>query len=297
MKKISIIAFLVSIAALTSCGRDADKPASTVSEKATATAAETTTDTTTSTTATAVSTTKKTESTTSAETTAAGSEKAENYAGIAGYWYIDGDPGAASLHITEDGKFAAYYASGLLENKGYIKRELDTEINNYVYCMYLDSGELYMAFADDGEEFKTDIYMGNGGEPHYAKLYGEGGIGDDGRGPEEAYEGKWQCERARLSIEDRGEGIFHALITWSDSAASYAEWDYPLIFDTDRLICDGNGTLTYVEYKEAGAEPERTVEYTDGSAEFTLEGNSIRWNDKKEHSGDNIIFRRNTHEE
>ena len=292
MKKASIIAMLVSIAALTSCGRDVDKPADDV-EKAT-TAATTTVEATSETTTAVTTKEKETESTSSAETTSA---ESEDYSGLAGYWFIDGDPSTASLHITEDGKFTAYYASGLLENKGYIKRKLDTEINNYIYYMYLENDELYMAFADDGEKDKSDIYIGNGGEPHYVKLYGEGGLGDDGRGPEEVYEGKWQCERARLSIEYRGEGIFHAIITWSGSASSYAEWDYPLIFDTDRLKCDGNGTKTFVEYKDASSEPTRTVEYTDGSAEFTLEGNAIHWNDKTEHSGDTMIFKRNEYDE
>lgn len=292
MKKASIIAILVSIAALTSCGHDVDKPADEV-EKAT-TAATTTSEATTETTAVETTTEKETESTTSVETTSA---ESEDYTGIAGYWFINGDPSTASLHITEDGKFTAYYASGLLENKGYVKRELKTDINNYIYQMYLETGTEYLAFADDGEKEKTDIYMLDDNTTHFVKLYGEGGLGDDGRGPEEAYEGKWQCERARVSIEYRGEGIFHAIITWSGSASSYAEWDYPLIFDTDRLVCDGNGTKTFVEYKDASSEPTRTVEYTDGSAEFTLEGNAIHWNDKTEHSGDSIIFKRNEYDE
>ena len=290
MKKASIIAMLVSIAALTSCGHDVDKPADEVEKATTAatTTAEATSETTTD------ETTKETENTTSVETT---SVESEEYTGISGYWFIDGDPSTASLHITEDGKFTAYYASGLLENKGYVKRELKTDINNYIYQMYLETGKEYLAFADDGEKEKTDIYMLDDSTTHYVKLYGEGGLGDDGRGPEEVYEGKWQCERARLSIEYRGEGIFHAIITWSGSASSYAEWDYPLIFDTDRLICDGNGTKTLVEYKDAESEPTRTVDYTNGSAEFTLEGNAIYWNDKTEHSGDSIILKRNEYDE
>ncbi|WP_294753472.1 hypothetical protein [uncultured Ruminococcus sp.] len=92
--------------------------------------------------------------------------------------------------------------------------------------------------------------------------------------------------------ENKGEGIFHALITWSSSAASYAEWDYPLIFVEDRLICDGNGIKTGVEYENAESEPKRTVEYTDGSAEFTLEGNRLFWNDLKEHRADDMLFRK-----
>ena len=284
MRRLSLAVILLSfMTAAAGCGRDI-KEESTKKENTTVITTETEIGE--ETTASA----STTESTTVTEPTTVNYN--DNYAGLAGYWYIDGDPSASSFHITKDGKFTSYYADGVLENRGYVRRMLDTELNNFIYLMYLDEGELYHAFADDGEEYKSDIYMGNGGTPHYVKLYGEGGLGDDGRAPEEVYEGTWGCGRATLRIEYKGEGIFHALITWSSSAASYAEWDYPLIFVEDRLICDGNGTKTGVEYEDAESEPIRTVEYTDGSAEFTLEGNSIYWNDKKEHSGDDMLFRK-----
>lgn len=282
-----LLSFMTTVAA--GCGRDIKEQSA---KPETTTAATTVTEITAETTTTAATTADMTESTTASQTTSAETDSTEDYTGISGFWYIDGDPGAASMHITKDGKFTSYYADGVLENRGYVRRKLDTELNNFIYLMYLDDGELYQAFADDGEEYKSDIYIGNGGTPHYVKLYGEGGLGDDGRAPEEAFEGTWGCGRATLRIEYKGEGIFHALITWSSSAASYAEWDYPLIFVEDRLICDGNGIKTGVEYENAESEPKRTVEYTDGSAEFTLEGNSIYWNDKKEHSGDDMLFRK-----
>ncbi|WP_295084193.1 hypothetical protein [Ruminococcus sp.] len=233
---------------------------------------------------------KETEITIVTETTSVAN--AGDYSGLAGYWFIDGDPSAASFHITEDGKFTAYYANGLVENKGIVRRVFDSEINNYYYCMYLDSGELYEAFADDGDKEKTDIYMGNGGFPHYVKLYGEGGLDDDGRGPEEAYTGTWNCERAHIEITYNGEGIFHATVKWGASASTHAQWEYPLIFDNGKLICNGNGTRSFVEYEDAESEPKVTEEYSDGSAEFTLEGNRLFWNDLKEHSADNMLFSR-----
>ena len=216
----------------------------------------------------------------------------DNYEGLAGYWYIDGDPSAASLHITKDGKFTAYYANGLVEKDGIVRKVLDPAINNYIYCMYLESGKLYSKFADDGEKEKTDIYMGNKGIPHYVKLYGEGGLGDDGLGPEEAYTGTWNCERAHIDITYYGEGIFHANVKWGASASTYAQWEYPLIFENDKLICNGNGTRSFLEYKDAESEPTVTVDYTDGSAEFTLEGNRLFWNNLTEHNADDMLFSR-----
>ena len=154
-----------------------------------------------------------------------------------------------------------------------------------------------MSFPDDGEKDKTDIYMGNGGTPHYVKLYSEGGLGDDGRGSEEdesdnEFAGIWGCERATLKIDDKGEGVFHAVIDWSDSAYAYAEWDYPLIFDGSKLVCDGNASLTYITYKDSSSEPERKLVYSDGKAEFEMKDNCIYWNDLKENRGEGMLFKK-----
>lgn len=282
------IALTVLLCASASCGREGtlgSGQSSAIAEDISAAAtAETVA------TAATAATEKKTESTTASDTVSAYTDDTEDYTGLAGYWYIDGDPCTASFHITKDGRFTSYYPTGIVENRGYVKRKLDTEINNYIYFMYLDSGELYQAFADDGEKEKTDIYMGNGGDPHYVKLYGEGGLGNDGRGPEESFTGSWSCGRAIIEISYRGEGIFHALIKWGGSASSSGLWDYPLIFEDGKLICHGNGTLTHVEFKDAESAPEETVKYTDGSAEFTLEGDRLFWNDLKEHCADDMLF-------
>ncbi|WP_295086894.1 hypothetical protein [Ruminococcus sp.] len=282
--KFAVISFYIAII-LSGCGRDAHEKSN---KQENATVVTTVTEIAEETTASATTT----ESTTVTEPTTVNYN--DNYEGLAGYWYIDGDPSAASFHITKDGKFTAYYANGLIENEGIVRKVLDPEINNYLYCMYLDSGKLYSKFADDGEKEKTDIYMGNNGTPHYVKLYGEDGLGDDGRGPEEAYTGTWNCERAHIDITYYGEGIFHATVKWGASASTHAQWEYPLIFENDKLICNGNGTRSFVEYEDAESEPTVAVDYTDGSAEFTLEGNRLFWNDLKEHSADDMIFSKET---
>ena len=284
MKNVRLVVVSFSVAAIvTGCGHNifessTEQEVTTVFSSVTEIAEETTS---------SVFTTK---STTVTETTTVNYN--DTYEGLSGYWYIDGDPSAASFHITKDGKFTAYYANGLVENEGIVRKVLDPAINNYIYCMYLESGKLYSKFADDGEKEKTDIYMGNNGIPHYVKLYGEGGLGDDGKGPEEAYTGTWNCERAHIDITYYGEGIFHATVKWGASASTHAQWEYPLVFENGKLICNGNGTRSFVEYEDAGSEPTVTEEYSDGSAEFTLEGNRLFWNDLKEHSADDMLFSR-----
>ena len=289
MKKTTILLTVTALlCASASCGKEGLQSSSMSSASIADTTAVTTAEA--ETTAIPTTTAKNTESTTAADKTTANTDNSEDYTGLSGYWYIDGDTSTASIHITKDGKFTAYYPNGIVEERGYVKRVLEPTINNYIFYMYRDSGELFQTFSDDGEKEKSDIYMGNDGTPHYVKLYGEGGVGDDGKGPEERFEGSWSCGRAIIEITYKGEGVFHALIKWSGSASSSGLWNYPLIYDNGKLICSGNGTLTHVEFKDAESAPDETIEYTDGSAEFTLEGDRLFWNDLKEHCADDMLF-------
>ena len=210
---------------------------------------------------------------------------------IAGTWYIDGDPTAASIKISADGKFKTYYASGNLENEGTIRYESE-EIGGtpvYWYMLYGRDGEHIMSFVDDGSAVKTDLYVGNGAYPHYQK-FGVGGAADDGRGPGEEFADTWSCGRASLKITQISDTEFRAEIKWGSSATTHVEWDYPLTYQDGRLVCSGKCTKTVVEYASADAEPEKTVEYTNGSGEFVMQGAGVVWNDLTEHSGDDMVF-------
>lgn len=238
--------------------------------------------------------TDKSEITADTDTIIANTDNAVDYDALSGYWYENGDPIAAFFHITKDGRFKEYnnHYGAIMYYTGYIRRELDTKTNSYFYCMYLDTGELYKRFADDGE--KSDINFESGDPSHYVKLYSEGGIGDDGREAEEAYPGSWICGRAIIEISYKGEDMFQAKVSWSSSATAHTIWDYPLTLDNGKLICNGNGKMTLVEFKDGETKPTETVKYTDGAAEFTLEGNHLFWNDLNEHSADIMLFEKNS---
>jgi len=292
MKKIRTFLVLTSLlCALASCGKENDFSSKPESASNASTSASTTAEaeTAATTAVTPTATADKTESTTAE---AVDAENTEESADLSGYWYRDGDTNSDFFHITDENKFTAYHPNGIVDDRGYVKREFDAEINNYIYRMYRNSGELYQSFGDDGEKEKTDIFMGSSGTPHYVKLYGEGGIGDDGRGPEEIFVGSWNCERAFIDISYNGEGVFRAMIKWGGSADSSGLWEYPLVYDNGKLVCSGNGTLTHLQFKDAESAPTETVEYTDGAAEFTLEGDKLFWNDLKEHCADDMVFSR-----
>ena len=119
-------------------------------------------------------------------------------------------------------------------------------------------------------------------------------LGSDERGAEEIYTGSWICGRAIIEISYESDGLYQAKVSWSSSAAAHVIWDYPLTLDNGKLVCNGNGKKTFVEFKEGETEATETVEYTDGSAEFIINGDHLSWNNFNEHDADNMIFEKNS---
>ena len=119
-------------------------------------------------------------------------------------------------------------------------------------------------------------------------------LGSDEKEAEEIYTGSWICGRAIIEISYESEGVYQAKVSWSSSAAAHFIWDYPLTLDNGKLVCNGNGKKTFVEFKEGETEATETVEYTDGSAEFTIDGGHLFWNNFNEHDADNMIFEKNS---
>ena len=143
-------------------------------ETTASTTAEAATETTESATASETESTAETETTAEPETTAATTEMKgapdADFSSIAGLWYIDGDPAAASIHIDAYGHFKSFYASGSQENEGIIRLEPE-EIEgtvNYWYNLYSKDGEFILGFLKTDSD--TDLYVGNGAFPHYKKI-------------------------------------------------------------------------------------------------------------------------------
>ena len=283
-----ILAITATLCTLTSCAKEEsvsiDSTPVIFTEDTATTAAKT------DTTDISVVTDNMTESTTATDITSERVDNIEDFSSLSGYWYANGDPKAAFFHITKDGRFKEYnnYYGAILNCTGYIKRETD----NNAYCMYHDTGELYKKFTGSIE--KSDINFESGDITHYVKIYTEGGVGNDGRGAYEIYTGSWICGRAIIEISYKSEGTFQAKVTWGSSAVAHVMWDYPLILENGKLVCRGNGKKTFVELKEGETEATETVEYTDGSAEFTMEGNHLFWNNFNEHDADNLLFEKNS---
>lgn len=290
-KNIIAAAFLSALLMLTSCGaiNDSEK-----SENSSATETTTVSEEATEEAETEEVTTETSAEEITAETVETTTEEVDaepNFDSIAGDWYVEGENSPATIHIEKDGTFKAYNPIGTLENEGKIRYEAE-EIDGIVihwYVLYNLDEEMIMGFVDDGSESKTDIYVGNGGYPHYQKI-GVGGIADDGRGPGEEFVGVWGCGRATLEIEQITDTDFQAVIYWADSAFAHVEWAYPLTYQDGKLVCESKGTKTYVSYSSEDTEPETSVLYTDGSAEFVMQGINVVWNDLTEQSGKDMLF-------
>lgn len=83
---------------------------------------------------------------------------------LSGRYYIDGDKTGSSVEVDADGRFTAYYASGTVEQTGYVRYEADNpgEKTFYVYVFYTDEGKPYMGFVDSGESRISAFETGNG---------------------------------------------------------------------------------------------------------------------------------------
>jgi hypothetical protein len=73
------------------------------------------------------------------------------------------------------------------------------------------------------------------------------------------------------------------------------EWDYLCVYDAEKkaLLTEAGGenTKTAIVWDAEGSEANRTVEYTDGAAEFTVnENGKLVWKDAKEDAGAGAEF-------
>ncbi len=217
MKKVSIFALMISVAAvMTGCSKDfknqvANPGSTVVSEKVTDTETEADTDSDTTT----ITTTILTDGEVNTEITTSDNDITEDYTALSGYWFLDGMNNTDYIfHITKDGKFTSYVGSGIENKSGYVRRELDSDTDENIYCMYLDSGELYQSFADDGEKEKSDIVMRGDDVFRYVKRYGEDGLGFDPGDQGKAFVGSWEYGRAYIGIQEIGNGLYQSVIKW-----------------------------------------------------------------------------------
>ena len=106
------------------------------------------------------------------------------------------------------------------------------------------------------------------------------------------YEGKWQCDRATVSMDWEEEG-FKVLIIWGNGASETTEWEYSCYYhENDRtLVSMPFGLRTEVVYNDDGSTASFNQVYEDGDAVFSLDADgSLIWKDLKDNAGEGLRF-------
>lgn len=121
---------------------------------------------------------------------------------------------------------------------------------------------------------------------------GDDGDNDaDGSDPGDKYVGDWMCERASIYI-DEDDGVYNVFITWGSSAFEEVYWEYTCTFDSATGALKGTGQKSNETYDDDGEVVSSAVEYTDGSATFTIDGDALIWDDAKEDAAQGMRFER-----
>ena len=106
--------------------------------------------------------------------------------------------------------------------------------------------------------------------------------------------GEWQDpdnERFIVDVWRDGEGGFHAVINLSEKEGEVYFWEMDGAWqDTVDGFVYSDCKKSLVTYDDSG-NPHEEVLYEDGSGSITIKGDDgIRWEDKKEKTGDHITF-------
>lgn len=116
---------------------------------------------------------------------------------------------------------------------------------------------------------------------------------EDVPNPVAPYEGTWGSGRATLTIEELDDVVF-CTVTWGSSASEYAVWEYQAVYDevADELNTLETGVKSIVTCGEDGEAVSTEVEFEDGAASFKLNGDgTLTWTDYKGTPGENeVVF-------
>ena len=147
--------------------------------------------------------------------------------------------------------------------------------------------QLFASLDEVGEESWYDTHGDDDDESGDDDGFDTGVVGNAG----DAFVGDWMCERATIYI-DEDDGVYTVRVTWGASAFERVVWDYSCAFDSATGALSGRGRKSTETYDEEGNLTATEVEYTDGSATFTIEDDRLLWNDAKEDAAQGMRFER-----
>jgi hypothetical protein len=159
---------------------------------------------------------------------------------------------------------------------------LSSDING----VCVDEAESYSHYNDD---YYVDSYSYIDDDFMNGYHYNDGDFVTASTG--DAYPGTYVCGRAVINIK-RDNQLYDVTINWSNTAAEHTEWSYVCYYDqgSGSLIAIDNGTKETICFNKKGNVEYSYTDYTDGSAQFTLDGDELVWDDLEEDAGSDMVF-------
>ena len=98
--------------------------------------------------------------------------------------------------------------------------------------------------------------------------------------PVSPFFGEWVCDNASIYI-DEDEGSYSVFILLDTSDTELSIWEYTCSLDDATGSLTGTGSKTNEVIDEEGETVSSEIEYADGSATFTIDGDALIWADAK----------------
>lgn len=108
--------------------------------------------------------------------------------------------------------------------------------------------------------------------------------------------GEWLCDNASIYIDEE-DGVFDVFIMWDTSDTEQDIWEYTCTLDAETGVLKGEGKKSHETIDDEGEAVSSEEIYTDGSATFTLEDNTLIWDDAKEDVAQGMRFERGAEDE
>lgn len=194
------------------------------------------------------------------------------------------------LTVYEDGTYSLEYRGGGTAY-GTISEDYEEHPDGSVskwYSFYDNNGDEFASFCiEEGETFPYDLYSGQDGAMHFARVMEN--QGGDVSAEAAEFEGVWSCGRCTITIEPDGYD-YNVQVIWASSAWEHSIWTYTCQYDdVSGCLRSSNGVRTESVFDDDGNET-TSVAYENGIAKFMIENGSLIWADEEEDAGNGMEF-------
>lgn len=117
---------------------------------------------------------------------------------------------------------------------------------------------------------------------------------EDGQNPVMNFVGVYECDRASILVEAKGQNEAAFTVNWGSSASENTEWTMSGTFDEEGLyVYYSDCVRRDLVYNEDGSIKEETKVYTGGKGSIIFKDDgalTLTWDDQAEHAADGMTF-------